>query len=140
MQAPLPPLTAPDLEQLRLLTLFNRIAMWVFLVGSCFGLPHTIIGAMVVSGSIPSGNKANEFPSFMGYFFMFAGIAVIVIHLGLSFFCGLAAKWIDGRSHYGHLIAQAVILCLWMPIGTALGVFTFVVLTKPQIKAAFGQP
>ena len=38
---------------------------------------------------------------------------------------------------YGVCIAAAVLCCLNMPLGLAVGIWTFVVITRPEVKGAF---
>jgi hypothetical protein len=41
------------------------------------------------------------------------------------------------RRRYTFCLVIAGLLCLWMPFGTILGVFTLVTLTKPPVRAQF---
>ena len=43
------------------------------------------------------------------------------------------------RRRYIFCMVMAAIACLFVPLGTVLGVFTIVVLAKPEVKATFDQ-
>lgn len=137
MEEQTPELTAADTEHLRLLALFYKIAAWIFGFGVCCGLPHTTIGLLAVSGGLPVNEKSEPMPEFMGLFFMLAGISVMLVMALVSFFCFKSVGWIEERKNYNYVFALACVLCLGGMIGIPLGVFTLVVLSRPQVKAAF---
>jgi hypothetical protein len=43
------------------------------------------------------------------------------------------------RKHYTFCQVMSGVECLFMPLGTILGVFTLVVLSRPSVKPLFGQ-
>lgn len=46
-------------------------------------------------------------------------------------------RCIAARRHYTFCIVIAALTCLSFPLGTALGVFTLIVLTRPTVKGLF---
>jgi disulfide bond formation protein DsbB len=48
-----------------------------------------------------------------------------------------AGRCLAQRRRYLLCMVVAGIACIFMPFGTALGVFTLVVLSRPAVKAAF---
>lgn len=95
-----------------------------------------MIGLLTLTGTMPQ-SKPNEFPPIMGAMFMFAGLFVMVLSLAVAVFSRFAAKWIEERTHYNHLFAFACLLCIGGMLGVPLGVFSLIVLTRPQVKASF---
>lgn len=59
-------------------------------------------------------------------------IALLVLHL-------LAAAGLKKRTRYTLAFAMACMACLSVPLGTALGVWTIMVLTRPSVKALFAR-
>ena len=49
-----------------------------------------------------------------------------------------AARFIRSRRRYWFIFAIACFQCAFFPFGTALGVFTIVVLSRPSVKQIFG--
>jgi hypothetical protein len=67
--------------------------------------------------------------------------SVVLFALALYTLCiFLAARWL--RSHQRLLFIQIVsgLNCLFIPYGTVLGVFTLIVLARPQTKLLFSGP
>ncbi len=149
---PLPPLPAPrdpaiqaalDEDHLRLLEIgfyisgvvtalrfFWFLAIAAILafagVGAAFAAQHNAVGT---TGSTP--------PAFM--FLFIAGvfgfiILLTVIFAGLEVYAGRCLKH---RQHPVLIQVVAAIYCLSIPWGTALGVFTFMVLNRPSVKPLF---
>ena len=50
----------------------------------------------------------------------------------------LAGRFIALRRHRMFCLVIAGLICLWVPLGTALGVYTFVILTRPGVIEWFG--
>lgn len=51
----------------------------------------------------------------------------------------LAAQGLFRLKRYGVIMAAAILSCLNMPLGLGLAIWTFVMISKPEIKAAFQQ-
>ena len=56
-------------------------------------------------------------------------LAVLILAVGRS---------LSRRKRYNFCLVMACVECLFMPFGTALGVFTIVVLNRPSVKQSFG--
>lgn len=73
-------------------------------------------------------------------------LAVFAVVMGLSATLAVAgsvlqfltAQRLRQRRSRGLCQFTAAITCLSFPLGTLLGVFTFIVLARPQVRAAFG--
>ena len=48
-----------------------------------------------------------------------------------------AGRAIAARTRSVLIIVSACIMCLWVPFGTVLGVFTLVLMQRPAVKALF---
>jgi hypothetical protein len=86
------------------------------------------------------GAKAQQVPEFIPG--LMAAVGAVVIGLGiLCTACNAGAAWsLPKRRNYPLVIIAAVVNCLNVPFGTALGVFTFVVLNRPGVKESFYMP
>lgn len=67
------------------------------------------------------------------------GIAVLTVLASLAMFLCLllAGRSIVRRERYQFVFIVSVVLCLSVPIGTAIGVFAFMVLNDPKTKQQF---
>jgi hypothetical protein len=123
-----------DHEHLRLLRIGYFIAgsinaFWVF-----FPLIYVAMGAFVAFGGIDTPNSEARS----------VGIMFIAIGLGISFIFAVAAllkfltaRAIGRRSSRTLCLITAAVTCLGIPYGTALGVATLIVLSRPSVLAAF---
>jgi len=122
-------------ENLRLLSIFHYVLGGVTAVFSLIPLIHVFIGLALVFGKIPQ--HGNDDPRLLGYIFIGVGAFVILFGLGFSALIAYAGRCLARRRRYTLCMVSAGIACLFMPLGTILGVFTLVMLSKPEVKACF---
>ena len=63
-------------------------------------------------------------------------ILLIVVHVVASIYIGICYR---KQKHHTLCLIAAVLCCFSFPLGTILGVFSIVVLLKPEAKDLFGQ-
>ncbi|TDB28316.1 hypothetical protein ATCM_11960 [Stenotrophomonas sp. ATCM1_4] len=143
VNAPVPPphdLPAEDANHLRLLSIFHYVLAGFTGLFSLFPVLHLVLGLAMVSGKLPvdaSNPNAELEPQLVGWFFVaFAGI-FITCGLTLAGFMVYAGRCLAQRRRHTLCLVVAGISCMMMPFGTVLGVFTLIVLLRPQVKAAF---
>ena len=125
-----------DLEHLRLLTIFYYIWAGFQALGGLVGLAFMGIGAFIAS-SPQIAQSNNPPPPWFGAIFAGLGALVFVSVEGmaaLSFFTG---QFLSRRQHHTFCVVISVLSCLSLPLGTALGVFSILVLQRPSVKALF---
>jgi hypothetical protein len=134
--------SALDADHLRLLEIGFYISgmltafrfLWFLLMAVFFA----IIGVTAAFAK-PHGNNG---PPPAVFFFIFAFVFGIIIFLTLIFagfeiYAGICLK---NRRHPVLIQVVAALYCLSIPWGTALGVFTFMVLNRPSVKPLFELP
>jgi hypothetical protein len=57
--------------------------------------------------------------------------------LGYAALVAYAGRCVSRTRHWTFVIVIAALSCAFFPFGTALGVFTILVLSKPEVKALF---
>ncbi|HTC95994.1 MAG TPA: hypothetical protein VK699_21310 [Terriglobales bacterium] len=129
------PLTYQDQEQLRMLSIFHYIVAALLAMFACIPLIHVTLGIAMLMGAF--GHGADAPPAFMGLIFVILGGLFIVLGLTLAICTFLAGRYLAQCKHYTFCLVVAALCCLWMPFGTVLGVFTIIVLMRPQVKEAF---
>jgi hypothetical protein len=72
--------------------------------------------------------------------FTIIGGGLILAGWTMSFCIFLAGRFLRSRRHYMFCLVIAAIMCMMMPFGTVLGVFTIIVLMRPSVKSLFEQP
>jgi hypothetical protein len=129
-----------DVEQLRWLTIFYYVTTALFGLVGCFPLIHLTVGLFMLFGPSNTGNTGPA-PQLVGGIFIAAAVVIMAVAWSLAA-CQLAvARALDRRRrHTFCVVVAAVTAATCVPLGTALGVFTLLVLMRPQVKAAFGRP
>ena len=126
-----------DLDHLRLLAIFHRVVAALIALFGCFPLIHLTVGIVMLSGGM-HGDRTDVVPAtVLGGFFV--GIAVFIMALlwTLAVLVFRAARKLETQRGYTYCLVIAGLLCMFMPFGTVLGVFTLIVLVRPSVKERF---
>ncbi|HLV93746.1 MAG TPA: hypothetical protein VKS44_01030, partial [Candidatus Acidoferrales bacterium] len=127
-----------DEEHLKLLSLGYMISAGISAAFSLFGLMYAFMGAMFGAiARMPTSPKDEPPPPFVGWLLMGFGLAVFIGFLTLGLLKYKVAISIKQRRSRTFCLVLAAISCLEMPYGTALGVFTFIVLGRDSIARQF---
>ncbi len=131
-------MTAHENERhLDLLATFHYVVGGIGILFACIPLIHLLVGAGLLLGLFPFDDQDNIPPAFVGMLFAVVG--------GLFFLLGQALAWciiysgaqLKKREKYLFSFVVACIMCIFVPFGTVLGVFTIVVLSKESVKAMY---
>jgi hypothetical protein len=116
-----------DAEHLKLLVIFYYISSGLSCLGGLFGIFYAGMGLMFqrMESSAPSS------------LFLLIGVVIIVISLAMAVGSFLTARWLSARKNKTFCMVIAGFSCLNIPLGTALGVFTFIVLSRPSVSGLF---
>jgi len=131
----LPGLTKEDEDQLKLLsTLHYCYAVLVALMGLGIGA-FGLVPALLFSAA---PKHANDPPPLLvgGIFFaIFGFIAAILV--AKAVLTGLAGRGLQNRRNHTLVLVAACLSLMNFPLGTALGIFTIMLINKPAVKALF---
>ena len=130
-----PPVTASDLEHLRLLSIFHYVFGGLSLLTSFIPLIYVAIGVVMMNGGMSQGG--NGPPPELGGFFVCIGVFAMLIGVTISSLFLLVGKRLSQRRSHTFCLIIAGLECTSVPIGTTLGVFTFIVLLRPAVKNLF---
>jgi hypothetical protein len=130
---------SPSADHLRLLSVFHYI--WAAL--GIFGLGFLALHWSIMSPMLdpeflarqknpPPPEMIRIFAHFGWFYAAFAvyGVTTMVLN-------ALAGRWLQARRNRTFCIVVAALNCISIPLGTVLGVFTLVVLTKPDVQRSF---
>lgn len=152
MQAPTPPAipnpqAVQDAEHIKLLVIFHYVMAGLAVIGACFASLYVVMGvifgqtlpAAAVSGGAGGGMSPADAEIFrmMGWIWVVFGGLAALFALGLAACLFLCGRYLSARQYPTFIFVIACIQCLNMPLGTALGVFTILVLQRPSVKALF---
>lgn len=127
----------PQQEQyIKLVSVLNYILAAIFALFGCFPFVHVMIGLLALTGKLKD-DSGREMPAFFGWLFVLMPGCFILCAWIMAALAILAGRRLGQRRSYQYCFVVACIECLFMPLGTLLGVFTLILLLKPEVKAAF---
>lgn len=142
MQPPEPPgysQAMQDAEHLKLLSIFHYVlAAFGALIG-CFPIIHIVLGAAMVSGAFLPGASSSHPPGSAGWLFILMGGMMCLLSWGWAVCLFMAGRKLAARRSWTFCFVIACISCAGFPLGTILGVFTIMVLSRPPVKLLFGR-
>lgn len=138
MTSPLPPIperATVDAEHLRLLSIFHFVAAGLGAAGLAFLAVHFLMfRTMFARPDLWTAQGGQPPPAavmdIFRWFYVFFG-AWILGGLVMNLLAGL---FLRARKHPIFTLITAGLNCLHIPIGTVLGVFTIVVLSRPSVR------
>lgn len=128
--------TNDDLNHLKILSICFYVKAGLTALTSLIFSIYVIMGAVFMVADIP--RKAGDPPpEIMGGIFAVFGIVLMGIFLILAFLAFYAGRSLSKRKNYTFCLIIAGLVCLSMPLGTILGIFTIMVLMRDSVKAIF---
>ena len=128
-----------DEQHLQILSILHYLLAAVIALFACFPVLHLIIGIIFLAApeAFEGPNGFGPPPMLFGLLFTIVPAAIILAGWTLAICVFLGGRFIARRTHYTWCLVVAGISCIFMPLGTLLGVFTIVVLLRPSVKAMF---
>ena len=132
---------ALDAEHLRMLSVAHLVDGAMYLLFSPFGLFYALMGVFfsVAIAQAPPQQGGPPPPPFVGLIFAAVGLALFgafAIAAALKFTC---AYCLHNRRSRALCIVVAAVSCLAVPYGTAIGVWTFLLLLRPSVAQKFDE-
>jgi hypothetical protein len=135
-----PPVVDPrDVSDLNSLAMAHRIVGGLGMICSFLPLIHVSIGYMLItSPPTPTANGGAP-PIWFGWLFLIVGLLAMIVGFAISFSLVVSANMLQERRNHKFSFVVACLACLQMPIGTILGVFTIIVLSRESVKAMYSR-
>jgi hypothetical protein len=134
-----------DQEHLRLLAIFHYIVGGLIACVASIPLIHVAVGLFIML--LPRllehhsrGAAAGAPPAVVGLLFVILGGVFVVLGWTVAVLTILSGRHLARRRRPTFCFVVACLLCLWVPFGTVLGVFTIIVLNRPSVKTLFATP
>ena len=130
-----------DIEHLRLLAIFHYIVGGVAALFSLLPLIHVGIGVWMLTSpeTIQSHDQGGPPAELFGYLFAGVGLMFVLVGETLAGLMIYSGRQIQKRDKYPLSFVMACIMCLFVPFGTILGVFTIIVLSRDSVKRLYGR-
>ncbi len=120
-------MTSRDQDHLRLLS----IGYFILGALSLLGAVGIAIPLFVLQTDMPDiGGDEVAIAQMVLYIVMGVVLVYAVVQVATGYFLLKERNWL-------YCMVIAGLTCLSFPLGTALGVFTFMVLTRPQVRSSF---
>lgn len=128
-----------DEEHLKLLSILYYVWGGLTAFGACFGSIYAVVGGGFLIAAASQQGGQNGPPPWFGAIFLVLGVFILALAVAISLLNIFTARFLARRQRYTFCFVVAVLSCLSVPLGTALGIFTIIVLQRPSVKAKFGQ-
>jgi hypothetical protein len=125
-----------DDEHLNLLSILHYVLAGISALFSCFPIIHVAMGILFVVAP-PSSKGGGPPPQAFGWIFIIIGSSIILFGWTLAALIFFAGRSLSQRRRYMFCFVIACVMLLSFPFGTALGVFTIIVLQRPSVKDLF---
>ena len=127
-----------DDEHLKLLSIFHYVLGGLVGFFACFPFIHVGLGTLIHTGTIPP-DKNGPPPEVFGWMFVIMGSFAIILGWTLATILLIAGGRLRKKRSWTFCFVVACLSCLFTPMGTVLGVFTILVLSRDTVKVAFAQ-
>ncbi|MHC4414756.1 MAG: hypothetical protein ACYS0G_05685 [Planctomycetota bacterium] len=133
-----------DEEHLKLLSIFYYVYGGLTALLSCFGLIYVAVGVGIGTHADEIGRGDADAPppeaiELFAWLFSGVGFCVMFVQWIIAGLLIYTARCLALRRYRIFCIVVAALICLSVPLGTALGVFTFLVLSRPGVVGLFGK-
>lgn len=126
-----------DQRHLELLSIFHYVVGGVMAIFACMPLIHLSIGLAMMSGTIGNDNGSAP-PVWFGMIFAIMGGVFFVIGEAIAALTIYSGRQLKKRTKYMFSFVMGCIMCMFMPFGTILGIFTILVLSRESVKKMYG--
>lgn len=129
-----------DIEHVRLLSIFHYVVAGLVALISMAPIFHVVLGAAIVAGAFDRPGNPDPVPTWFGWMFLAFPAMMMLAGLSMAICMVIAGRKLAARRGHTFCLVMAGIECVFVPFGTALGVFTIATLIKPGVKELFLTP
>ena len=101
---------------------------------TAFPLLYVGMGVAMLGGKLDGGKGP---PPFLGWMIVAFGVMAALFSITYMALIVYAGRCIKRTQNWTYVIVMAALSCAFFPFGTALGVFTIIILSKPDVRALF---
>jgi hypothetical protein len=120
-----------DLEHLNLLAIFHYVMGALTALAAVFPGLYLVLGILVLTGGAPGA------PPSMGWMFALGGGGFALLLIGFGIVTAVAGYCLHRHKARVFCLVIAGFQCTQMPLGTILGIFTILVLSRDTVQELF---
>jgi energy-converting hydrogenase Eha subunit E len=127
-----------DEEHMRLLAIGYFVTGGTYSVLAFFPIIYIVMGLFLALGmpDLPRDGPGPG-PVFMGWLFAIVGFVLMIVLSTVGTLQLYVGRCIGRRKFQTLCMVAAGISCIFIPFGTLLGIFTFIVLGRPSVQVQF---
>jgi hypothetical protein len=137
-QPPLPVLSKQDEQHLDLLSIFFYVYAGLVGLSTMMVAGVAILGLALIPASASHGSSPPPEVALFGGAFLIIFGAVAILLAAKTVVMILAGRALGRRSGYVISMVAACLAVITIPLGTALGIFALIMLTKPGVRERLG--
>lgn len=129
----------PQSQALRVLSILWYIYAGLLLLAMCFGGLYLALGITAFTNPdfFESSNPDEPPPELFAWMFTVIGGCFMLLAVVVGVLALLTARGLSRRGNFGLCLVTSAIVCLNVPLGTALGVYTIITLYSRGVKESF---
>jgi len=121
-------------QNLNLLSTFHYIMGALTALFACIPIIHLVVGIAMFAGGFNGGGIA---PRNIAFIFIILAAVIILVGWVFAILIIICGSKLKQRRSYNYCLVIAFMECLIVPIGTVLGIFSIVTLTRDSVKQLF---
>jgi hypothetical protein len=125
-----------DDDHIRTLVILHRVFGGITAAGSCCLLGYITFVFGIIGLSFADKSPSAP-PAAVGGALIVIWVCMVALVSALSILNFLCANWLRDRRNWMAIAVVSAINCLHMPLGTALGVFTLIVINRQTVRETF---
>lgn len=127
-----------DHSHLNSLSIAHYVVGGAMVLFSCIPLIHTAIGlSFILGGEESAAHPEQGPPRLFGWMFFLLGLCFFLLGQAVSIAIIASGRFLRRRENYMFSFVLACIACFFVPVGTILGVFTIIVLSRDSVKELY---
>jgi hypothetical protein len=129
---------AKDEEHLRLLAIFHYVVAGIGALFASIPLIHVAMGLLLFVVPAFAANGRNNFPpQLFGLIFVAMGCLAVALGWTAAVCTFISGRYLAKRRKRMFSFVMAAIMCMFMPFGTVLGIFTIIVLNRESVQRLY---
>jgi hypothetical protein len=126
-----------DRKHLNTLSTCYYVLSGILLFFSGLAMADVVFGILMLTGGIAVPSPEPAMSKFMGGTLIFSGCVGMLLCWADAVILFLAGSFLARAEHRTFCLVVAALTCLSFPLGTLLGVFTIMVLSRDSVKTLF---